>query len=275
MLGKLLKHEWCTSWKVPTLFIGVMLIMSALAGVAFNFLVWDSDNVGLIFSVIMMILMYYLIIIVASYGVTVYMAVRYYKSMFTDEGYLTHTLPATGRQLLLSKVINTSAWILISTIAIIISVAVFVGIILLILAGMGEFTWADWIEMWADMKKMSEFYGWQGFLGSSALMMIVSPFSGAMMIIGSVNLGQMLRKHRILGAIGSYFLINMVVGIITWIVTLPINIHMLRVNSRAIQTSMFSTYTPTYLITTVISLVVAVGLYFLSEYLVTKKLDLE
>ena len=109
MLGKLLKHEWRAVWKVPVLLYGVLLLTGLIAGLTFSMPIWGSDWVGLPMSGVMLILMFYFALIGVSVGITIYFAVRYYKSMFTDEGYLTHTLPVSARELLLNKVITMGA----------------------------------------------------------------------------------------------------------------------------------------------------------------------
>ena len=48
--------------------------------------------------------------------VSIYIAVRFYKNLYTDEGYLMHTLPVTPRQLLVSKLTVGSLWSFLVTI---------------------------------------------------------------------------------------------------------------------------------------------------------------
>ncbi len=114
MLGKLLKHEWRAVWKVPTLLIGVLMLIAVVAGGTFALPIWDSEWIGLPLSGVMMIMMFYFAMIATGVGIMIYFAVRYYKNMYTDEGYLTHTLPVTARLLLLNKVITMTAWNLIA-----------------------------------------------------------------------------------------------------------------------------------------------------------------
>ena len=116
MLGKLIKHEWKAVWKVPALLLGILMIIAAVAGLTFALPIWDSDWIGLPMSGIMLIMMFYVAMIGVSLGIVIYLAVRYFKNMFTDEGYLTHTLPVTSRQLLISKVMIMSVWELLSSI---------------------------------------------------------------------------------------------------------------------------------------------------------------
>ena len=131
MLGKLLKHEWKTVWKVPVLLIAILMVISVMAGLTFALPIWDSEWIGLPLSGVMMIIVYYIALIAVGIGITIYFAVRYYRNMFTDEGYLTHTLPVTTHQLLLNKVITMSAWNLIGVVAVGVSLVLFFGIMFL------------------------------------------------------------------------------------------------------------------------------------------------
>lgn len=272
MLGKLMKHEWLSLWKIPTLLIGVLLAASLLCGGAFALPMWESDWVGLPFSILSLFLVYYMSIIVCSVGITVYMAVRFYKSMFTDEGYLTHTLPATSHQLLLSKVITMSIWSLIGVIGVVASVFILVGCVCVFWADNFSSLGHEFRSLMHELAQMEELKGVFGLMLTMFFMIIASAFSSTMNVVGSISIGQMLRKHRILGAIGAYFGITTIVQIISTIVMFPV---MFGVAMAGDPSDVFSVYNTIYLVITLISIAIGVGLYFLSEYLIRRQLDLE
>lgn len=280
MLGKLLKHEWKAVWKVPTLLIVVLMIMAVVSGLTFALPIWDSDWIGLPLSGMLLFLLFYVAMIAVVIGITIYFAVRYYKNMFTDEGYLTHTLPVTARQLLVNKVITMSAWNLIAVIAVALSLVVFGGVTVLSLAAKeGRFAF-DILEAIEELKEIRDypfFNGFQSFAVSGIVMILMSAVSGTMMVIGSITLGQMVRKHRILGSIGAYFAINTVTQVVSMVIIFPIMIKMVNDEEflNNFEMSPFSFYTTTYTVMSVVFLAASVGLYFLSEYLLRKKLELE
>lgn len=275
MLGKLLKHEWKAVWKIPVLLVGILMVTAMMAGMTFHLPIWNSDWVGLPLSGVMLIVTFYVAMIAVSLGITIYFAVRYYKNMFTDEGYLTNTLPVSAHQLLLSKVITMTAWNLISTIAIGVSLAVFGGIVMLAFMepGFGR-DFGDAVrelmetDIW-DSPYMQEF---NGFCASLIALFFTSAFSGTMVMIGSITLGQMLRKHRILGAVGAYFAIQAIMQVISTVILFP---YMLSTFDNAQAETPFPLLTTMYLIISIISVLIGVGLYFLSEYLIRKQLELE
>lgn len=272
MLGKLMKHEWRAVWKMPTLLIGILLIVSLLTGCSFALPMWESNWVGVPLSMFSLIMLYYMAIIVCSVGIVVYLAVRFYKSMFTDEGYLTHTLPATSHQLLLSKVITMSLWNLISMVGVVVSIFILVGS-----------AYVFWMNNFSDLgyafrramhelAEIEELGGIFKWILTSLFMVIASAFSGVMTVVGSVCIGQMLRKHRILGAIGAYFGIMMIVQILSMMVMWPMMFRMAMTMSSEEVLSMMLVL---YWVIGLLSIGVGVGLYFLSEYLIRRQLDLE
>lgn len=280
MLGKLIKHEWKAVWKVPTLLIGILMIIAAIAGLTFSLPIWDSDWIGLPMSGIMLIMLFYVAMIGVGIGITIYLAVRYYKSMFTDEGYLTHTLPVTARQILVSKVIVISVWELIGSIAVFVSLGVFGGVAVLSLASKeGEFATLvmEALKEVGQLWNMPFFKDFQFFGISTVGMELVSCFSGTMIIIASITMGQMIRKHRILGSVGAYFAISAVIQGIAMVIMFPITIKMITDNAflYRFETSPFSFYTILWVVISIVYLAVGIGLYILSEYLLRRQLELE
>lgn len=279
MLGKLLKHEWKAVWKVPTLLIGILMLAGLIAGLTFSMPIWDSDWVGLPMSGVMLIMTFFFALSGVNIGITIYLGVRYYKSMFTDEGYLTHTLPVSARELFLSKVITMSAWNLIAVAGILVSLMLFGGMALLSLrSALGDFS-REIFRALAELPGLMsepEMQGFQGFCASLVLMCLLSCFSGTMMLIGAITLGQMVRKHRILGAIGAYFGINGVVQVINTVVLMPLMFNSMNSYSyRWDMDSPFPIFTGFYTVLSLVFFAVAIGLYFLCEYLIKRQLELE
>ncbi len=265
---------------MPALLLGILMIIAAVAGLTFALPIWDSDWIGLPMSGIMLIMMFYVAMIGVSLGIVIYLAVRYFKNMFTDEGYLTHTLPVTSRQLLISKVMIMSVWELLSSIGVLFSMVVFGGVAVFSLASKeGDFASLviEAMKGLGNLWDMPFFKDFQIFGVSTVFMELVSCFSGAMIIIASITMGQMIRKHRVLGSVGAYFAINAVIQGIFMVIMFPMTIKMALDNAflYRFETSPFSFYTIMFTIMSVVYLAVGVGLYFLSEYLLHKQLELE
>ena len=271
MLKKLIKHEWISGWKIPTILVGVLLVISLLAGLTFAAPVWESEMTGLSLLLVMVWLLYYFALIGVSVGVMLYLAIRFYKSMYTDEGYLTHTLPVTSHQLLWSKMLYIAAWMVISTIAILISGAIFGFMALFFLQpdGMGvmESLTMIWGEVVAEFGTESV-----GKFGISTLFMgITGVCSGTMLLVGSITIGQLVGKHKVLGSVGAYFAINTIMQIAAYVAIIPMMFD--SVNSE--PDNVFAILTPTYTIMCVVYVVMSVVLYFVSELIIRKKLNLD
>lgn len=273
MLSKLIKHELRATWKVPVLLVGVLMVVSLVTGISLAMLIRGMEAgwewIGLPFSAMAMALLYYAALVAANFGVTIYQAVHFYKSTFTDEGYLTHTLPATSHQLLISKALVICLWNLVSVASVLLSLFLLGGSLMACfpegLAGIMD-TFREALRM-----GMARHLG--GLLGSVSVMMLASLVYNATLLIGSITIGQMLRKHRVLGALGAYFGITSVVGTISMIFSMVVMFASMRVLNDAMD--IFAVYTPMYLIMALVEVLVGVGLYFLSEYLIRRHLELE
>lgn len=280
MLGKLLKHEWQTVWKIPVLLIGILMITAVIAGLTFALPIWESDWVGLPISGVLLVLLFYFAMIAASVGISIYLAVRCYKSLFTDEGYLTHTLPVASRQILNCKIITISAWMLIAGVAVIASLVLFGLIVFLSLSTKNSDFARDVLEAFTENRAI----WYEPFMrdfGSCMVSLIaltlVSSVSSALIMIGSITIGQKVRGHRILGAVGAYFAINTVISIVSVVLTIPIMVKMVTDSEylSSFETSPFSFYTSIYWIMTAVYLIVGVGLYILCDYMLRRQLELE
>lgn len=272
MLGKLLKHEWKSIWKIPAILLGLLLIISVLAGSTFTAPIWESNLRGLDILVGLLWLLFYFAIIGVNLGIMLYLAIHFYKSMFTDEGYLTHTLPVTSHQLLLSKMLPMMTWTVFAVLGTIVGLGIFGGMALVFLKP-AEVTYAEIfnnvIEFFADAELWGDM-GWIGFICSIIFLMIAGIINGAMTIIGSVSIGQLVNKHKILGSIGAYFAINAVIQTLSGVIFTP-----MLISNIDNTDSIFDILTPSYLVMGVIALFVSAGLYFISEYLIRHKLNLD
>lgn len=119
MLGKLIKNEFkSTSRRVAWIYmVGGVTLLMLLLGYATN-KVW----LGALASLVLMLVGFTVLVVTF-----VAVATQYNRSMFGAEGYLTFTLPVSSNQLLASKVIVSSIWILLSYIVLIGTMAITVA----------------------------------------------------------------------------------------------------------------------------------------------------
>lgn len=277
MLGKLIKQEWRSTWKVPTLLIGILFLATILLSLSVGVPAWKLERVEMSYTALLLILLCYAVWIGCTWGVILYLTIRYYKSMYTDEGYLTHTLPVTTNQLLVSKALNFWIWNLLTTAAITISVCAFVAVVSVLESGDLSFV----VEIIDGCKELchainSSAYAlpWQFFLISLLVCMVVTSLSGVLMIIGSVNIGQLWARHRVAGAVLVYIGIYLVQQFVLQIL---ISNVMFAYMIRGIQTTSAAVTTVNKIawIVTVDSILFAVALYIASYFILKKRVNVE
>ena len=110
MLTKLISHEWKDTFKVPALLLTITVLLSAASLVYFS--VADQASVGTDLNVrnFVLYIAYILILSGLSMILTIYFAIRFYKNLYTDEGYLMHTLPVKPWMLIVSKLTIGTIW---------------------------------------------------------------------------------------------------------------------------------------------------------------------
>ncbi len=271
MLGKLLKHEWKAVWKIPTILIGILLVLSVVSGIPFIHPLWHSHIQGLDVLSALIWMTFYIALIGINMGIIIFLAVRFYKSMFTDEGYLTHTLPVTSHQLLISKILPMIAWMILSIIGVMVSLLIFGSMMLVFLKPNDVSFWEAIGAVIKEIKEAEFFWsGLRAMLGSLAFMGISGILNNVMVIVGSVCIGQLVSKHKILGSILAYFAISTVMQIAMGMALVPVMFTYI-----GNESNVFKILTPTYWIGGVMEFVISIALYFLSEYLIRKKLNLE
>ena len=107
MFGRLIKHELrATSRMIPFIF-GVISLIALFHVFAGRFL--GNMAAGLSLALLILSLVAQVIL------VWVMIAIRYYKSMYADEGYLTNTLPIKTSSIFRAKFLVSYFWIVISS----------------------------------------------------------------------------------------------------------------------------------------------------------------
>lgn len=276
MLGKLLKQEWLSTWKIPTVLIGAVFAAAMIFGLFCASPVWNLDWWGTDVIMSATVLLYYGAIMCCAVGTAVYLAVRYYRSMYSNEGYLTHTLPVTSNQLLLSKMINFSIWELLSAVCVFFSILLFVVFVTM---REGDFRSLldSFREVFADMQTILNSRvatGWEMFVVLLIVLFLVSTVSKALLYMGSVNIGQLWARHRVAGAILVYAGITVVMQIITQMVMI---VFMMSADRLGIFESdyVFGFVNQVMGVALLMQIVIGAVMYGVSLLILKKKINLE
>lgn len=211
-----------------------------------------------------------------STAVTIILCLQFYREKFTDQGYLTFTLPATTHQILLSSYLNFLIWTIVNTIVTIIGIGMmFTPIVSMALKEISEMG-LDISYLWALIKEYLAQILPSGvlFTVSYIMLFISSLFYGITLPYLAITLASVLvKKMKLLLAVGIGYGMSMVMGIIPSILAMIEGIitGVLMVNN---DLSVYAPGSISYIITSILYMAFAIGGYFFMHHLVKKKLNL-
>ena len=287
MFAKLLKHDWrATAGTLGILSLAALGASLLAGGALFCLTRFDEELTGMAVAGLALS-MVFLCLALAAYSVAVQIIqlVRFYKSRFTDEGYLTFTLPVNSHQIFLSAFLNMLIWSVLSSVVLIVSV----GLILLIglpwdqiNETMGQIQQAQITEL---LEEIYSFYGFKidgTFIGFQILQIIVNSLYGIVMMLTCITVGAVAaKKHKIIAAFVAYYVISFLTGMVGNILSVGTSIdnmdHYLSSMLGSAADSMQSMYQmalQNMSLTIVWEIVLIVAGYFLSTYLMKRKLNL-
>lgn len=290
MFAKLLKHEFRKSRSILTILTVVTLAAALVATLSLKFMVVNSvpdsefSRIMLTAVIPLMTLAFFAIFGYAIAGWILLLA-QFYKSNFTDEGYLTFTLPATSHQIYLANVLNIVIWQVIMAVTIAASVAmiVFFG------TSPDHFFNSDIVKFFQDEE-------WTFFIGqlqqisqwtplNTVAILFQSLFSGLSSVILAttcITVGSTVaKKHKVLAAVGIYFgvgyLLSAISSTISSAVTSSSVSHSVingTANLEAINQALQNSINVSLILGIVTSVATIVGGYFITTHLMEKKLNL-
>lgn len=270
MLGKLMKYDMKALNKFLIIIHGFLLLSAVLVRIFLTSrITMDNGDSITLFSLIF--LLYTLIIVGASYGTLIVIAVRFYKNLFSDEGYLTHTLPVTSSQHLLSKTITGSIWSLIDSVLIFLSMY-----IVAVTPEVKHFFFQNQKEFLMDMGLTAETFpsAMQTLGFALVIIMIISAFANVITLYASVTLGQLFSGHRVLGAVVAYFVITTILSVITFAVMSLLGYSAFSSSVMPADIDFMSFMTKTLWISAALETISTVILYIAAHYIMKKRINL-
>ena len=275
MFAKLLKYEWKASAGLLGILSGAVLGIGLAAGFALRSLIEltksVADNTGNTLGMVPLgffLIFAILALVIYGFAVQIILLSRFYKSRFTDEGYLTFTLPVSTWENYLSSLVHMQIWNLISMVTIFVAV---VMMLLVGLSGMGnalQAMFGTYGDVYQDTL-VEDGYGL--YMGVNLLYTVVSFFTAPALMMTSITLGAVLaKKHKILAAIGVYYLMSMAIGFLT-----SFSSVLLTLNGAGMLTSEYYTALAASAgWQTLVLIALSVGGSFLSVWLMNRKLNL-
>lgn len=274
MFAKLLKHEWRAVSGALSILSLAALGAAAVATIVLRLLISYGDKAPALSTVGGLLLIgSILALVVYAVGSLIFLLFRFYKSRYTDEGYLTFTLPVTNHQILLSSLLIILAW---SAITI---TVVFFGLAMIILMGTTTSGLIN-TELLRDLRVIADAISTimtgqtkaQAITILAGVSIVVSFLMSTMLMVTAITIGSIAaKKHKVLASIAAYYIINMGVSLITSLVSIPIMIN----SANASSLSELASGTIGLLSFQVgLELVIIVAGYFVTAHLMKKKLDL-
>lgn len=270
MLGKLLKHDFKALFRNYSLLFAVLLLVTLLYKVCLLL----PKNIVLNFTNGLMGALYVIVILGCLFGAAVINIVRFYKNLVTDEGYLTFTLPVSSRQIVASKLISTLVMDVLMAVAVLLSTFVLRSN-LPVLAEMYQ-------SIEEALHQIANSAEWRtlavSVVGYSTLACIYTQMGA----FTAVAIGQTNRTHKIAAGVGAYaliyFITQCVMGVVVLLWALQFHLYNTNIvitNFEVTPIELLHAASGLFFIVGAVVVVLGVACFFLTDYLFTKKLNLE
>lgn len=251
-----MKHELRAIFRVLMWFMIAVALLSVLSRIIFELVArTGADNrISKIFLTTITSLFLYGSILALELAGTLMCVVRYFKSLFTGEGYMTFSLPVTPGKLLVAKFLS----------ALIVTVACSAEVILCFLVALPQSAIGGiWEGLTSLLPEIVQFYSEQPLLASEeTLLFLVSIPSGIIYLFLVASIGQLFNKHRVGLTILLYYGSSFVIGILFSLLLVPF--------VALAETSLHLIFWLTIVLVTAFD----VGGFFLIRYILNRKVNL-
>ena len=261
MFAKLLKYDFKATWGLR----GVLSVIDLGAGVMGSVVarLMNGDVKGFYLTMLIIAMIAVVFYLVGYCLAAMFLLLgRFYKSRFTDEGYMTFTLPVTNHQVLLSSFVNCTLGLIACMLVTMVSFAI------MVFFGSQELDGHRWefVRNCFDYlpRLLKEIGG--GNIVMFLLMLLAGFVSQVMTIMLAITLGSIIaKKHKILTGVAAYYGLNMLITIA------GVSILSSRLFDQVMNQTEFVGFTAWAIAG---YSVVALGCYFLMYYLTSRKLNL-
>ena len=266
MLGKLLKKDLKSTYR---LFIPLLCgygVASVLGKILFEIVLSQeqfADNSGFFNGITIFTFLYmglFIIYLVACYLMTsVFVIYDFYKTMVSDHGYLTHTLPVKTSSLIWSKTLISAFW------HIVMNLIVGLSVLLLFTGHLRQIPVMHILENFLDSMDLM-FKNYTFYTGLNAF---INLFNGPLLFFACIAVGQLWKNHRVLGAILTYIGVHVFTQILSTVVLVISGTGNIYFNSSDFF------YTGYMIYATMFSILSTVVCFLITNYILSRKLNLE
>lgn len=267
MLTKLLKKDFqATSRYFIPLIIG-FIVISTFCKIFFEVGIVSSTDNDFILIVTTIFLSLYVIYIIGFYILTYVIIVGdFYKTMVSEQAYLTHTLPVKTSTLLYSKIIVSVVWQTFVELLIIFSFFLFV------IGHMSDINLTELLMQFEMVMGIS----FKLYITFIAICLFLGSIFNPLLFFTSIALGHLFGKHRVLGAILSYIGIYSVLQVISVIMLIAFGYSISTTIGMGESPETFGNLFTSLMWPSIgFTLIFGIAFYILTHYIFRKKLNLE
>lgn len=221
MLGKLIKHEFKDTirlfWPIFSLIVVLTPLFAFLMKLGMNdiFFNYEEQNgLNLTYALQGGLIGYYLLLVGLFLGCQIMMALRFYRTIATNEAYLTFTLPTSMGKILFSK------WLIAMLYYIVSGILAFFSILFTVIVATPA-TFKEIVQTFEDLILNIDIDSFS-LLSLAALVFIVSGAAKILQFYVCIMLGQLFRSHRAIISIGFYIALSVILQIVSSLVLLPV-----------------------------------------------------
>ena len=223
MLKKLLKYDLRATFKYWWIAALSSIGISVIGGLSLSLVSSDlAEESGLVMMLgILGIVLSIVGISAFLVSAEIFVYLRFYQNFFTDEGYLTFTLPVKRHQLLNSKII-TAFIVSASTLAV---VAIDAFVVLFVHFGTGVFDLGFWSDVVSFLnmlfgQSVKEFGAYPFIYALEIILLLfIAALLSVLLIFGCITFAAMItKKNKVLAAIGVYYVTNAAISLVMQIV---------------------------------------------------------
>lgn len=256
MVRKLLKHELFALFRILVWFMGAVLLLGVLARIADALMPSDIQNTygaGAFFAMSLVIVMHNSAVLALCFAAVLLSLVRFFRSLFTGEGYLTFSLPATPTQLLIAKFLG----------AFIATAACLVTAFVSELIAMPISDWALFQLLPDLFALMGAYFSSEPLVAVEIVLLIIALIPSELLYLYLVaSIGQLFTKGRIPITIALYYGISFALSFFFTIFFLPM-----------IELAFVSVHLVMWLLIAIVA-GFDVGSFFFIRFILTRKVNL-
>ena len=204
MLRKLMKHEFRATGRIMLPVFLLVLISAVGANLSTKFFL-ESDSKTLNIFGFLFMTAFALAIAAVCFVSVILMIQRFYKNLMQDEGYVMMTLPVSVHQHIISKLLVSMVWFILTVIVVILGFIILaydVGLIKEILSGARELMHEAYFSEYLPHAA--------AYIVEFTLLAFFSAAASCLQFYLAIAIGHSFSSHKLIMSVAAYFAINLI-----------------------------------------------------------------